>query len=149
MLYFLLQFQTNFSLQHLQLCMILHNESAKLRVLRAHVLCVLTCSHANVSCVITCLRALRADVPTCLACLRADVPACLACLRAHQPTCLACSRALCAVRAYVPTCSSAIATNKNKFLLICVFLAFLGLFSLYFSCGKTYIFVSLLPGGSL
>ena len=75
--------QANFWLQILikkyqslnwKLINIYHNESAKLRALRAH-------------------------VPTCPAWLRAQVPTCLACLRTHVPTCLTCSRSnvLCAL----------------------------------------------------
>ena len=48
-------------------------ESTKLHALRAHVPCVLTCSHAIVPRVLTCLACLRAHMPACLACSRTNV----------------------------------------------------------------------------
>ena len=66
------------------------SESAKLRILRAHVPMCLACLRAHVP---TCLLCLRAHVLTCQLALRAHTPTCLPCLRAHVPTCFACSRA--------------------------------------------------------
>ena len=92
------------------------SESAKLRVLRAHVPTCLTCLRAYVS---KCLACLRPHVPTCLACLRAYVPMCIACLRAHMSTCLTCSRAnvscvlTCSrvLRPYLSTCLACLSAH--------------------------------------
>ena len=87
-------------------------ESAKSRVLRAHVPTCLawlrvhvstffTCSRVNVSCVLTCSRANVPCVLPCKGALRAFV---LTCPRANVLCVLTCSRVL---RGYVQTCLSA------------------------------------------
>ena len=83
------------------------------------------------------LRALRTYVPTCLLCLPAQhanvlcVPTCLVCLHAHMPTCLACSHTnmscmltcSCVTVPCMPIGSRAIIiNNKNKLLVLCLFL---------------------------
>ena len=124
-------------------CMLM--ESAKLHVLRAHVLRCLACLRAHV---LTCLACLCAHVPRCLECLRVHVPTCLRCLRNHVSAYLTCSRANvpCMItrgRAnvlYVPTCLRTITSNnKNRFSMT-FFIQIVGTFSLYFSCEiKLYI----------
>ena len=76
-----------------------------------------TCPRALCAYVLRCPRALH---PYMLKCLHVSCAYMLTCQRVLRAYGLTCQRALRAFRAYVPTCSGAIATNnKNKFSIIC------------------------------
>ena len=92
---------------------------------------VLTCQSALRACVLTCSRVVCTYVLTCLVCFRAHIPTCLVYLRAHA------LRALRAHVLYVPTCSRTIATNKDKFSIICfpyILVIFLCFFPVKWNC---------------